>query len=114
MTEEEENDDVPFPEFQPNNATTTTMIDSSLSEQLQKFNQLNNVTIQYHRLNVNVVSQYINNNNNNNNNEEGEGGRMVDPCRVVVSGPDPFNQSARNLLEECGFETSTNLTVLSA
>ena len=39
---------------------------------------------------------------------------MVAPCRVVVSGPDSFNQAARRFLEECDFPTSTHLTVLSA
>lgn len=41
-------------------------------------------------------------------------GRMVQPCRVVVSGPDTYNDAARRFLDECGGISPSQLTVLAA
>ena len=40
-------------------------------------------------------------------------GKLVEPYRVVVSGPDAFNKAAREFLDNCGVE-STRITMLSA
>ena len=80
---------LPFPNY--SNEST-----SSLLQQLQQ----NDVIIHKYRLNKDIISKSIE--------------KMVEPCRVLVSGPDSYNQAARELLDECDFPTSTHLTVLSA
>jgi hypothetical protein len=79
--------DIPFPDFH-----TEEHCDW---EKLKEY-----MNICSHRLNQEVILKSLE--------------KMVQPCRVVVSGPDSFNQAARKLLEECSFPTSTHLTVLSA
>uniref|UniRef100_A0A7S1BNI5 FAD-binding FR-type domain-containing protein n=1 Tax=Corethron hystrix TaxID=216773 RepID=A0A7S1BNI5_9STRA len=82
----------PYPEFQPIQQDRVSIL-----QELRK----NMVNIHYsQRLNKDMIADSL--------------GRMVQHCRVVLSGPDSYNQSVKKLLEECGLDTSTYLTVLSA
>ena len=40
--------------------------------------------------------------------------RMPRPCRVVVSGPGPFNAAARRMLVDGGLVDEEDVTILSA
>ena len=91
----EENNKLPFPDYKRHGGDEADALLKELEE--------NDVcTVRWHRMNKHLVAESME--------------RMVEhqPCRVVVSGPDAFNQSARELLDECSFPTSTQLTVLSA
>ena len=59
----------------------------------------NATTIKSQRLNRDIVANAV--------------GRLLPPYRVVVSGPDAFNNAAREFLNDCGVD-SNYLTVLSA
>ena len=87
--------DVPFPDYYKSDEKNKH---GDILQQLQ--DEIKNVTIRSQRLDKDLVAESI--------------GQMVEPCHVLISGPDSFNQSARELLEECAFATLTNLTVLSA
>lgn len=60
---------------------------------------VSNATVQKSRLNGRIVEDAV--------------AKWVYPCRVIVSGPDAFNNAAREYLEECGVE-SKSITILSA
>jgi hypothetical protein len=63
------------------------------------FKGIANAKIMKTRLNEDLVADAI--------------GRMPLPCRVVVSGPDAFNDAARRFLDDCGVDSS-HVTILAA
>lgn len=63
------------------------------------FKGIANAKIMKTRLNKDLVADAI--------------GRMPLPCRVVVSGPDAFNDAARRFLDDCGVDSS-HVTILAA
>lgn len=82
---------VPFPEFR--------LLNEKILNEMEKLNE--NITIRRsERLDKKVVTASLE--------------KLVEPSRVVLSGPDKYNQDVRQILEDCGFDVSKKLTVLSA
>jgi len=79
--------DIPFPDFQ-------------VEEHHELDKMKDNMDIRYQRLNKKMISGSLE--------------KMIKPCRIVVSGPDSFNQAASEYLEECGVTLSSHVTILSS